>query len=450
VQVPSLGKDRFEAEVVGCCPYKDVAVLKIKEKDLEFLNARVRECLGYTNIPFLELGSSDGLSGAQEIMALGYPLGQENQKSSIGVFSGPQNVSGRNLMQTTTPFNPGNSGGSCFDAFGTVVGIVVANIPGSQNIGYFIPISDVKHIIHGFIEGRYQEKIIKAPVWGVYLQTTTKQTLDFFGVPNDGGVRVGKIIKNALFDKYGIQTGDFVYKFNGIKIDRYGYIDVDWCQERVHLYEAFDRLDLGDSFILTVYQKNQQDVFEEKEIEIIIESYEPFAIYEKYPSFEYIDYEMFGGLVVMELTVNHLNVLIQGLKENVLNYNSLAFPHVLKYIDMNNRHESVLIITHIFAGSVFERVRCFEVWDIIRKVNGVEVGTLQDFRNALQDVVQNEYVTIETHDGSYASSKLEDIVNEEPYLAQVHGYTMSQFVIDLDKKFFIDTGDCNNRAVVAY
>jgi serine protease Do len=432
VQIPSLGKDRFEVEVVGCCPYKDIAVLKIKERDLDSLKMRIQKSLGYLQIPYLELGSSDGLNGAQEIMAIGYPLGQENQKSSIGVISGTQNLSGRNLIQTTTPFNPGNSGGPCFDCFGTVIGIVVANIVGAQNIGYFIPISDVKNIINGFIEDKYPDKMIKAPIWGAYLQVTTKGTLDFFGVPNDGGVRVAYITKNALFDRHGIQKGDFVYKFNNIKIDRYGYIDVDWCQDRVHLYDAFDRLDLGDSFILTVYQKNEKGVFEEREIVITIDAYEPFAIYEKFPSFENIDYEILGGLVIMELSVNHLNILVDGLKHNVHNYNSLTLPYVSKYIDfVEKENVSVLIITQVFAGSVFERVRCFERWDVIKTVNDLEVSTLQEFRDAVKHVLKDEYITIETHDGSYAATKVADIVHEEAHLAETHEFIVSEIISEL-------------------
>lgn len=261
-----------------------------------------------------------------------------------------------------------------------------------------------------------------------------KKRCSFFGVPDDGGVRVGRITKGGLFQKYGIQKGDFIYKFNGIPVDRYGYITVDWCQDRVHLYDALDRLDLGDSFVLTVYQKNDKELFEEKEIVMTIDADEPFAIYEKFPSFECVDYETIGGLVVMELTVNHLNVLVNGLKYNVQNYNALTFPYVTKYIDTKRREDSVLIITHVFAGSIFEKARCFTTWDVIKQVNGIPVNTLQEFRDATKHVVNGKYLTLETQDGSFVATDLDDIVTQEAHLANVHGFTMSKLMSDLSKK----------------
>ena len=79
IQIPSLGKERFEVEYVGGNPQRDVALLRLKEASL----ASVKKKLKVKQIPFLELGDSDSLTEAQMIMALGYPLGQENLKVSM-------------------------------------------------------------------------------------------------------------------------------------------------------------------------------------------------------------------------------------------------------------------------------------------------------------------------------------------------------------------------------
>ena len=80
IQIPSLGKERFEVEYVGGSPQKDIALLRLKKSVRE----DVKKKMNVEKIPSLSLGDSDSLVEAQYIMALGYPLGQENLKVSIG------------------------------------------------------------------------------------------------------------------------------------------------------------------------------------------------------------------------------------------------------------------------------------------------------------------------------------------------------------------------------
>ena len=49
--------------------------------------------------------------------------------------------------QISAPIQPGNSGGPMFDSKGNVIGIVVAGVPGAENVGYAIKISYLKILI---------------------------------------------------------------------------------------------------------------------------------------------------------------------------------------------------------------------------------------------------------------------------------------------------------------
>ena len=182
IQIPSLGKERFDVEIVGYSPSKDIAVLKLKEESYKDLKENLKDVLGYSQIPYLPLGDSDSISGAQDVMVLGYPLGMENLKSSIGNVAGNQNIDNMNLIQTTAPVNFGNSGGPFFDFSGKVIGIDVAAIPDAQNIGYFIPISEVKNLIEVLVEHKYDFKVFKDIFWGIQVQSMTEDTLKFLGV----------------------------------------------------------------------------------------------------------------------------------------------------------------------------------------------------------------------------------------------------------------------------
>ena len=110
---------------------------------------------GYTTIP---LGDSSSLQLAQSVFAVGNALGQYSNSVSVGVISGlnrsitasddqgnPETLTG--VIQTDAAINPGNSGGPLVDLSGEAVGINVAVVQGSENIGFSLPISEAVHAL---------------------------------------------------------------------------------------------------------------------------------------------------------------------------------------------------------------------------------------------------------------------------------------------------------------
>ncbi len=108
---------------------------------------------GYPTVP---LGDSSKLALGESVFAVGNALGQYNNSVSVGVISGlnrtitandaqtgqAETLSG--VLQTDAAINPGNSGGPLVDLAGNAVGINVATVQGSQNIGFSIPITQVR------------------------------------------------------------------------------------------------------------------------------------------------------------------------------------------------------------------------------------------------------------------------------------------------------------------
>ena len=138
----SSGKQQT-AKVLYIDPNNDVALIKIDG----------------TSYPSVDLGDSSALQLGQTVIAIGNALGKYNNSVSVGVISGlnrdiqasdsangtSENLKG--IIQTDAAINPGNSGGPLLDINGTVVGINVATVQGSNNIGFTIPINTVKGII---------------------------------------------------------------------------------------------------------------------------------------------------------------------------------------------------------------------------------------------------------------------------------------------------------------
>ncbi|MHB8660608.1 MAG: S1C family serine protease [Minisyncoccota bacterium] len=105
----------------------------------------------YSTIP---LGDSSSLELAQPVFAVGNALGQYNNSVSVGVISGlNRTITAANdqggsetltgVIQTDAAINPGNSGGPLVSLTGEAVGINVAMVQGSENIGFALPIREV-------------------------------------------------------------------------------------------------------------------------------------------------------------------------------------------------------------------------------------------------------------------------------------------------------------------
>jgi len=131
-----------QARVVYQDPNNDLAILKIAGS-------------GYRAA---QLGDSSKLSLGETVAAIGNALGEYSNSVSVGVISGvnrtieatddngnTEKLSG--ILQTDAAINPGNSGGPLLDLDGNVVGVNVATVVGSSNIGFSIPVNQVKKIV---------------------------------------------------------------------------------------------------------------------------------------------------------------------------------------------------------------------------------------------------------------------------------------------------------------
>ncbi|MFA5942088.1 MAG: trypsin-like peptidase domain-containing protein [Candidatus Paceibacterota bacterium] len=105
--------------------------------------------------PVVPLGDSSALRLAQSVFAVGNALGQYSNSVSVGVVSGldrsitasdsqgnTETLTG--IIQTDAAINPGNSGGPLVNLTGEAVGVNVAMVQGSQNIGFALPIGRVR------------------------------------------------------------------------------------------------------------------------------------------------------------------------------------------------------------------------------------------------------------------------------------------------------------------
>lgn len=407
IQIPSLGKRIIDVDVIGISPDRDIALLRITKEGL----ALIKKELG--KIPFLPLGNSDLVRRADEVLALGYPLGQQSLKSTTGVISGRE----QHLLQTSAAINPGNSGGPLLNATGEVIGINEANVPSAQNVGYAIPINDLKIILPDL----YKFKLLRKPFLGVLFNNATEALTAFLGNPLPGGCYIVEVVVGSTLSKVGVERGDMIYAINGYPVDLYGEMTVPWSEDKISLIDYVSRLSVGEDVHLLIYRKGKR-----KEFKIKFNLVELPPVHKIYPSFEDIDYEVFAGMVVMQLTLNHIHILGPGA------------TGLAQYAEIGSQKNPVLVITHIFPNSQVYRTRTLAIGSTINEVNGVKVHTLEEYRQALKKSMHTNFLTIEASDNVARASDhvfavllFDKVLEQEPRLAQDYKYPMSDRVKEL-------------------
>ena len=240
ISVTTFDNKSYDAEIVGYDESNDIAVLKI---DAEGLTPVV-------------LGDSDALRVGDSVAAIGNPLGELTFSLTLGIVSalGRQitlsSGSTMTLIQTDAAINSGNSGGPLFNMYGEVIGITNAKFSSSgssssasiDNIGFAIPINQVRGIVESIIEYGY---IVK-PYLGLSVVTVSEE-LQSYGIPQ--GASIKQIQEDSPAEEAGLVLNDIVTAVNDQEISTSG-----------DLVRVVSATRPGDVLDLTVYRQGESEL----------------------------------------------------------------------------------------------------------------------------------------------------------------------------------------------
>ncbi|MCW3995544.1 MAG: trypsin-like peptidase domain-containing protein [Candidatus Bathyarchaeota archaeon] len=194
----------LEGTIEGACAIHDIAVVRVKGKNLQAA----------------ELGDSDKLRMGQRVFAIGNPFGLAGGPSvTSGVISAINRTieSERglieNLVQTDASINPGNSGGPLVDLTGKVIAINTAIIPYAQGIGFAIPINSAKTCTNGIVN----EGIAARPWLGIVGLSITEEIARYYGLPVDRGVLVSKVAEDSPAEAAGMEEADIILQIDDVE-----------------------------------------------------------------------------------------------------------------------------------------------------------------------------------------------------------------------------------------
>lgn len=412
IQVACLGQERLECKVVGVCPERDLALLKLTNSSLE----KITKVLG--KIEYLQLGDSDKIQRGSEVLTMGHPLARKGIKSTSGIVSGWEEINvgdrgfGLSCLEIDAAINPGSSGGPSLNLDGQVIGINFSGIiaDGAQNIGYVLPINELKSAIRDL----YDTKLLRKPRLGALFHHSTPDFAEQMGNPEEGGYFVGEVLKKSLAEKIGLKKGDMVYEVNGFLIDNHGDTVAPWREDKVSFLNILHRLEVGDKVNMIAYRNGKRIEFN---FELEAEK-EASAIRIMYPGYEQIDYEVFGGMVVMELSTNHLAIFCA------------KNPYLIRYGLTSDQNEKKLIITHVQPTSQSDNSRNLIMpGSILNKINSREVNSIDQLREEIRSSLKKDFITVETNDLYYCPLSMKKIMQDEGKLAKMYKYTSDHSVV---------------------
>lgn len=238
--------NRYKAEVIWTDTSLDLAILKINGG--QFTSAK--------------LGDSETIKVAQEVYAIGNPIGYEFQKTvTKGIISAidrtikftenEQEIYMSNLIQTDATINPGNSGGPLIDEQGEVIGINTIKITSAEGIGFAVPINIIKPILEKLERtGQFEEASLGIFAFDKNVLPYLEEELEF-----QNGIYVESIIAGSAAEKAGILKKDVITKIDDQPINK-------MCDLREYIFEK----NPGDEVKIKLLRRNI-----EKEIVVTLE-----------------------------------------------------------------------------------------------------------------------------------------------------------------------------------
>lgn len=203
VQLTEGSDKQYKAELIGSDLRTDIALIKIKPD---------------TKLPTVSLGSSKDLQVGEWVAAFGNPYGHGHTMTK-GIISSKgraiQEINKFPLLQTDASINPGNSGGPLVNSKGQVIGVNSAIDARAQNIGFAIPIDDVKSILPQ-LESRGS---IRKGYLGIGPEDLDNQTAMYLGMTEEyRGSVIVNVQPNGPADKAGLKVYDVIIEVDGQRV----------------------------------------------------------------------------------------------------------------------------------------------------------------------------------------------------------------------------------------
>jgi len=241
IEVTLHNNETYKAKVIGTDPSTDIALLQIREDDLQGLS----------------FGNSDLAEVGEWVMAIGNPFNL-NSTVTAGIIS----AKGRNIniiddqsaieafIQTDAAINPGNSGGALVNLNGELIGIntAIASPTGAYaGYGFAIP----ANIVNKVVEDLMKYGMVQRAYLGIMIRDINSELMKEEKLKRSEGSYVDSLVAKSAAAEAGILSGDVITGLNDAPI-----------QKSSDLLEQVGRHRPGDEVTITVDRHGKEMTFE--------------------------------------------------------------------------------------------------------------------------------------------------------------------------------------------
>jgi serine protease Do len=238
IEVVLNDKRKYNAKIIGEDYNTDLALLRIEESKL----------------PFLEFDNSNNLRVGEWVLAVGNPYNL-NSTVTAGIISAKSrkinilnNGGIESFIQTDAAINSGNSGGALVNTYGNLIGIntAIQSKTGSfSGYGFAIPSNMAEKIINDLkIYGEVRRAYI-----GIHIADINMQVQKELKLSGLKGVLISKVLENGAAELAGIKDLDVILEINGIKVN-----------STSELHELIIQFNPGDEINCTIQREEQIEI----------------------------------------------------------------------------------------------------------------------------------------------------------------------------------------------
>lgn len=222
IRVAMADRREFPAKVLLADPRADLAILKIE--------------VGTERLPVLPLATRDDAEVGDLVLAIGDPFGV-GQTVTNGIVSalartdvGIADFSF--FIQTDAPINPGNSGGPLVDMAGNIIGIntaIYSRSGSSSGVGFAIPAGMVRRVVESALGGGGS---VQRAWLGAQTQAVDAEVARSLGLDRPQGVLVSAVYPGGAAQRAGLRQGDLILSIDGQAVNDRGGLNYQVATRR--------------------------------------------------------------------------------------------------------------------------------------------------------------------------------------------------------------------------
>ena len=220
LEVVLSNKKSYIANLIGTDPTTDIALLKIEEKGL----------------PYLNFANSDNVEVGQWVLAVGNPMGLNSTVTagivsakgrSIDLLSQQSRTPIESFIQTDAAINPGNSGGALVNPNGELIGInsAISSKTGYyEGYGFAVP----SNLARKVVEDIKKFGLVQRGFLGVKsLDLSDTRQVSVYNQQNKTNIKSGEgvylieVVEKGGAEAAGLRNGDIITKVDQTTVSSY-------------------------------------------------------------------------------------------------------------------------------------------------------------------------------------------------------------------------------------